>query len=499
MRRFRVRSRFLQNGPYDPVERPVSLVVAARSGFYLLAMALTSLISLGVLPLITRILRPADFGVYALVSSYVGGLGTVLAAGGLAYVMPSLVPTLDKKQRQRLISTALMLSAGVAIFIGGLIAAVAKIPPVQELLGELVPPKAVPLAIISMVLYAPWIPIADVLTIDGKARAFAYLSVIAALVNAGVLLASLFLLDMGVLSLFAAGIASSVVYLVGGLFAVRSDITPYLDRRWLAPLLKVAVPAFAASLAESLNRVFERSALVASSGLHVLGIYTHSQTYRNLTLQAVTAVGKGVWPETLREAREPDGSFPRLYRLWSPLYIGVAGVGIAFAFWGGHLISVLTNGRFVEAHLLASLWFAWILLAHSGKAATAILFAFGKGVTVTSVNTAGFLFGGGLMLLLVPRFGVAGAFTAVVIQYFVLRMAYVVAARRIRQVPFQDHWSLYGAAIIVLSVVTSRLIEESIGLGVAGTGAFLAALLLPARKSLLAEGRQLLAEVLHRH
>ena len=309
------------------------------------------------------------------------------------------------------------------------------------------------------------------------------------LVGAAVLIGSLFLFKLGMLSLFVAGLASSMVALLGAWVAMRRYLTARAGIRDGLRFLHGVPILTVASLLEVVQVAVERNVMAVYLGMAQVGIYSHSQQYRNLLATGVKAVARTVWPTSLDEARVESGLlFRKTHLVWNVTYLAIVLFGLCFAIFGDKVISLLTHDKFTDAYVLVAVWAAYLLVQNSGKAQTAMLYAHGRGKAIARISSMSTLLGIVVAIAGIPVFGVFGAAGAVILQQIVLRIGLQVYVRKYWAVHTDDWWVIGGSVIVIAALTLVVIGKPNLWER--------AALLLIFSTVLLVAGRRWLAEAL---
>lgn len=433
--------------------------IRARSSRYLASSVVASGLSLVTLPLTTRILGPVDYGVFAL-GTTIAGVGAVVSTLGVTYVVASRWRDAGDEERAGMVTTIVALGVAIAcLWSAAAIGADLALRSRLDFLHEL-PLDALALALGGTVLAPVWAVASDVLTIEGRAGSFSSVAVAQSVVTAAATLVALFAFDLGVLSLFAGLAAGAVVSCAAGVAVLAPYLRPRIDLRWRRELAQGSFGA--AQALESAHPFLERLLLSRFAGLADLGLYTHSQRYRAIAFQASGAVNRAVWPVTLDEARDARLDFPTTRRTWAPLHVAVAVLGIGLAALGDRLVSLLTNGKFTDAAVYLGPWFVLLLLQLSAKPEVATVYALGRGQVAARVSLRANAVALVAAALLIPPFGTWGAVGALLAQALVYRVGVRVPARRLRPVPFQDHWALLGIALVLATFAAKTALDPGL-------------------------------------
>lgn len=432
----------------------MSAIVKATK-IYFSAAVLTSAISVVLLPITTLKLGPADYGAFALgaaISAITSGLGSATTA----YTLATHLPRLDASARKALVSTALAASVGVALIsAAGTVAVVALVlPAAVDLDFEI--RFGIALLALAAAPGSAWTVAAEVLTLSGRARPFAIVTVLQSVVSAVVVLSALFLADLGGLSLFLGAAAASLTGFAGALAALRGEASQP-SRRWLYELWRGFPAQASANLIEQGRPVVERFFVSAWLDLGALGIATHGQQYRTYLMLVVKSVSRAAWPINLEEARDPSLRFVETRESWAVAQIAVLAAGVVFATLGGEIIGLLTNNRFLDAQPYAVAFIAALLLQTAGKPQMSLLVAHGGGPAYSRLVSFSLLTGLAVLVVAIPLIGLPGYALAGIVQPLVLRIGLEVRARRIAEAPFQDHWVVAGIVVIAGCAAASAL------------------------------------------
>jgi O-antigen/teichoic acid export membrane protein len=238
------------------------------------------------------------------------------------------------------------------------------------------------------------------------------------------------------------------------LVALRRDLSFQPTLYWLRALLRKALSAASAGLMESARPLVEMQSIMRSEGAVEVGIFNHARLYYSLLMQIVNSVGYALWPLALQEARNRVDNFKRIGRIWDGVYFLLTAIGITLSFFAPELINLLTNGKFVAASLWVPVLVAYLLIQNSGKAATAILYVSMRGSLVARFRAATVL----CAILWIFALGYSGSIAAVIciafLEIIAFRLLLQIAARRFRQLPFQDTWVVSGVAVIISLTLT---------------------------------------------
>lgn len=419
------------------------------------------LLSFVMLPVITYILGPKDYGIFALVTSFTA-FGTVIATMGTSYILAAQYHLIDDLQKQRMISTMLMIDTVLSLLFSILLFTLWSFFARYWSSLSVVPKEGVILSLIAMVCSIPWIIATEVVTLEGSAHLYAVLTVFQSIVSAITIIFSLYVFKLGLLSLFVSSLAVAVVSFVGAMVSLRQHIRFIISRDWVGEIFKFGLVTTVGNIFESLQTLVERYTLSLCVGLSQLGIYSHSQQYRNLAMTTVKAAARTVWPITLSEARELKDNFYITRKTWVIVYIGITIIGLFFALFGRDIIGILTHNKFVDAQILVVLWMVFLLLQNTGKPETGLLFANGQGILYGKISICSLLISIFLILVFVPVFGVFGAVLSLLFQQAIFRVFIQFYAKKIyKKTVFSDWGVIIGSVLILFSLGLSRYFQHT--------------------------------------
>lgn len=448
----------------------------ARSAWFALAGAASAVLSFALLPLTTRELGPREYGLYALVTA-VTAVGSGLGTLGSGYVVYGL-GSADRGERPTILTSYLTLSLTITAACGGAIFTVWVVA--GDRLGAFGDVSAgnLAFAIATMLLTPAWVLAVDVLTLDQRATAYAVWTLLQFAAASATTLVALFTFDLGVGALFLGAAAGATVAALGAAVTLsQTGVTP--PRRERVRALARTVRSFVgAQLSDTGYTLLERTVLTSTSGVAPLGLYTHSQRYRDAVNLGVKSVARAAWPVTLDEARVDQGMFPYTRRVWSGIQAALAVAGVASAFVAEPVIDALTHGRFTPAAAYVPWWLVFVLLQSMAKPHTATVYVHATATVLARLNVGANAVAAAVLAIATVRYGAPGALAAVVAQALSYDLLTYRAARRVGHPPFTDISALAGIPLVILAAVverhwidsgSSRILGLLCGVAVAGT------------------------------
>lgn len=433
------------------------MAAGKRFGQFLVPSIFQGALSIIMLPLITYVLGPKDYGVFALVSA-VTAIGVAVSSAGSGYILAAHYPILDVRERQSVVSTLILVGTSVSgLFATIVLLAWAELSQISSVFSA-VPTSGLMMAMFGIVISYPWLIATEVLTLERRAYLYAVVLMVQSSVSAISILLGLYVFDLGLVSLFLGVFAGALIAVFGATVALKSYVRLVVSRKWLREMYNLGPLALISNVMEQIYALVERYLLSLSVGLYQLGLYSHAHSYKNLSMVGVNAVGRTIWPRMLEESRS-DGDFRDVGIPWTMTQIALTSLGLFFATVGKEFIGLLTHGKFIDAYIWVALLFVILLLQNTGKVQSSILYAHNQGqwlagLMITSIGVASIL-----LLALVPMVGLLGAIIAMFSQHLLFRVGVQWRAARCRESKFLDIWAVTGMFVIMATVLCVKLFD----------------------------------------
>ena len=438
--------------------------------YFSLPAASKIILAFTVLPLMTWRLTAADYGFFALVVSVVAAIGVLPTVGSSAVMAKHFIGATNDARKNLIIN---ILSLATALGAIGII----LFFPVWHVILYYLPEQAGRLTNVDLMLAllaifgSGWSPIAaEALTLEGRARVFAGVSIVRDVVGAGAGVAALYIFDMGGTSLFVSLAAASVMDVILSYAALSRYSGGRLSFSQCGILLR-EMHLTAANIFDTGGDVVERSLISGNIGLNVLGIVSHSKTYENMIMIVAKSLSRASWPECLTEARRPASNFGTSMMVTDIISVTCMMGAAVLATVGYDAISLLSHGKFAYAAYFAAVWMGTVALRTTGFAPKALIYVTGRAeffslsVIVSRVLSIGVLF------FFAAQWGAGAIILAVVVSALAGKLIVYYLANRLRPVPFHDVQPLLVLAFAVaLSLVSYRFattLSERAVLGVA--------------------------------
>jgi len=426
------------------------------------AIAFSSIISVGLLPLTPRTLNATEYGIYAMLMSIVTLVGNAMD-GGASLLLPAFYGPASPPDRRRLFGTiAAVAAAGASIAALLVVSAVAcnLVAP----FGQVMPLSSVVAAAAIMPLRAITGIAVIAFSTTGRSGAIALQMVAQSSFVFAATLIALFWFSVGGLSLFigAACGQSAALFICIIVLAYHGELSFIPSHEWLIRVLGNAPTSASAGFTDGARSLAENTFVVNFEGLYNAGILGHARLYYNLLMALVSSITHSVQFNSLEEGRNPTSPMSRTRGAWAPAHNALGCTGIIFALFGRDIVDLISNGNFDEAaHYIPFLVIA-SLIHTSEQAAAAIVFANRLGPAAVRFRLCLICF---LLVALFPAtafFGIWGPIVIGIIEAATYRAWLRRLARRIRHVPFQDELSYFGIATILATMAWAHLAAPSL-------------------------------------
>ncbi len=463
--------------PSDPRRPPGASPfhgVARHSVIYGLGIVFARAVSFLMLPIYTRYLTPADYGVMALVEMTLDFVSIIGGAQLALGVFRFYHKTSDESTRQQIVSTSFLLVGGMYAVVGIFTFFLAESFSVllfgSTLHSNVIRVAAANLAVGSLLI----VPLAFARVTD---HSVLFVTANAVKLVAAVALNLLFVvaLEMGVVGVFLSTLTANA--LVGGGLAVWlvRRVGLRWSRNWTRDLIRYGVPLMGMQVATFLATFSDRYFLLASSSESVVGLYNLGYQFGFILVVVGFTPFDMVWgPRRFEVARGPDGqdAIARGFVLMNVLLLTTA---VAISLFVADVLRVMATPQFhAAAQVVPLILVAYVLQCWASIQDLGILLEEKtKYLTLANFLSAGVAVAG--YALLIPRYLQWGAAIATVIAFatrYVLTYVYSQRLHRFeyrwRPVCVLSGWSVViagaGLALPSMGIVPSVATRAFLGL-----------------------------------
>jgi O-antigen/teichoic acid export membrane protein len=423
-----------------------------EASIYLVGFAGVGLIQFFALPVYSRALGPAGYGLLSLTTATTALLAGVMVVGGDVALARFWVDARTQREQRQLASTWILFLTAWSVVVA--LVALAAVP----LLAEAMRPGT-NFATLLVVGVAALIPaqlsrmLAQVLRNSFRPVAYSAMLVLNAALDVAFALVFVLLLDLGVLGILLGLLVGETCGAIARLPLVKPFIGTDFDWSLLPPLLKFGLPFIPASLAAWVLRAADRVALGTHVTAEELGYYGLAVSLV-LPLTLVTGALGQAWIPRIAQIDAADrseaGKATSVAIGWS--LAGLGGAAMAAGALAPLLIAIVGGPEYAESASVLPLLALGAALAGVG------LFT-GTGLTLRKatwvipiVTAAAAVLDIVMLVVLVPSFGLIGAAASVVLAYFALAVLTLLFANH--YYPIQVAVVPLGVLLVTLSVQT---------------------------------------------
>jgi len=439
--------------------------LARGTVLYGMGEVLSRLFTLLLLPVFTKYLTPADYGVISILTA-LGLLLTPVFSLGLGAAIAQIY--FDGNNRERkdgtIGTTTALLAASTAVLVLGGIALSA---PISSLLFNT--QTYAGLVIVSIVTTAFTIlavPFRQRLQFEERATAYVVLSTLSIVATTAFSVVLVVGLRRGVHGVLEGSLAGQAVGF--GLFAAfgSGGVRPRFDRPLVRELLKTSLPLVPAFGCLFLLQHGSKYLLQWLAGLDAVGLYTVGLNLGLVISLVVTAFQTAWIPYFMSFAERRAEAEVVFGRVLTYYVLAIGGLSLAVFAVARPVVLLMTAPPFhpawrvvgvsATAQFLAGIY--GVLLPGMYLAKEVQFTAALQGIAAAAVIVFG--------VLLIPRFGVGGAAASLVLSYLVLDVVQYVWNRRRAYLAVRYQWGRIAAfTVVYVCYAAAALWNRNLGLG----------------------------------
>ena len=438
----------------------------ARTGAaYQVGEAMAKGVAVVLLPVYTRHLTTADYGTADLLLTLVILVSIVIRLGLIEAFVRFYYDDADPVERDRVARSAtgvvLVATTGVAV-----VAAVLA-GPLSELILGFRDTTLMLITVLGLWSFTNLEMAYALLRVDERAGTFLRASLTNVILTIGLSVYLVVVRDEGARGLLAGNFIASTVVLLGLLVVLRRRIgLPHMiDRQRLRPMLRFGLPTVPAEVSVFALNIIDRAYLYRVESQGAAGLYSLAVKLATVVI-LVTRAFQYAWPPLAYSIRD-DEEARRFYALVATYYVLFTGLIVAaLTLLGRWALRLLTTPDFYGAFEALP----WVSLGWALYGLFLVLVVMAGRAKVTTRNfpaaLAGLAVNVGLLVVLVPPLGIAGAGLALCGAYVVMLAVMYALARRLFAVPFQ--WLRLAHVVAVvggLTVAGELLLPTSGALG----------------------------------
>lgn len=419
--------------------------------------SISSLISRGfsfiTVPIYTRLLSPADYGAYDLLSNMVILL-VLLMGCQLDHALARFYhDAADDEERKTLSSSILFFTVFLFVPFIFLAEPVANWLANDWLKGQ-VSTTTVEIAFGLIWTQAIYVIANNQLLYAFKSKQFAICSIVSTVFSVALGLLFVAYFKWGVAGLLFGQVVGMTMAMLVSLYFGRAHFAWTFDGDKLAQMLKYSLPLVPGALAFYFMQYVDRYALNHFVGIAEVGLYgigARVAMLINLFLNGF----QGAWNPVVMSSYREQGAPKHFKTVFNYYLFAVLMILVGLSLFGEEILLLLTNKTFSQGFVVVPM----LLLAAILSSITHY-FTYGIQIAKKSgwrllLNLSGFALNAGLVFLLIPRYGMIGAALATALSFVFMALVGMAISQRYYYVPYR--WRRILTATI-LAVAASNLI-----------------------------------------
>lgn len=419
----------------------------AGGAAYQASSVVSAVLALVTLPLYTRALSRADFGVAETLLTFII-LASILLRFGLGEAFVRFYFSTPQEERDRLARTTtatVLLATTAAALLGAAAAA-----PLSDLVLGFEDAGLMRIALLGLWAFTNLEIAYALLRVDERRRAYVAASLCNVVLSVTLTVTLVVALDQGARGYLAGNYVASAVVLLALWWILRRRIGlwPVVP---LGPLLRFGLPTVPADATVFALNVVDRAYLLRAQSAAAAGLFALSVKLATAVILAVRGF-QLVWPP-LAYSITDDRQAARFYAAVTTWYVVATGLVVAgLTLLGRWVVRLLAAPAYFDAHEALP----WVALGWAMYGLFLVLVTIGGRVGVTTrtfpAALAGVAVNAVALVALVEPLGIAGAGIALVLAYAVMLIVLHVLTRRLFTVPFQ--WLRLAHAVALLAGVS---------------------------------------------
>ncbi len=408
----------------------------------------SAVLALVTLPLYTRALSKADFGIAETLLTFIILVSILLRFGlGEAFVRYYHV-TAEGSERDRLSATTVATVLAITT-VAGLIAVVAA-GPLSRLLFGFEDAGIMRLGVLGLWAFTNLEIAYALLRVDERRRAYLVASLANVVLTVALTVVLVVVLDQGARGYVAGNYVGSTIVLLGLWWSLHERLGGNVQgpRVPLGPLLRFGVPTVPADATVFALNVVDRAYILRTQGAAAAGLFALSVKLATAVILAVRGF-QLAWPP-LAYSIADDARARRFYAAVTTWYVVVTGLVVAgLTLLGRWVVRLLAAPSYFEAHEALP----WVALGWAMYGLYLVFVTIGGRAGVTSRNfpaaLAGVVVNVVVLVALVDPLGIAGAGIALCAAYLVMLAVLHLLTRKLFTVPFE--WGRLAHAVALLA------------------------------------------------
>lgn len=418
------------------------------SAIYAVGTIASRLVGFIMIPVYTRVLTPADYGIIETIIRLVDILGLFLALGLAEALLRHYYLAKDEEDRRRLIGSTLSLN--LVVVLAGSALALPFSPVLTSLaFGHERYTSYVTVSLISMLVGNLMELPLTLWRAEAKAWRFTVLSVGKLFSHLALNIVLVVWLRWGVWGVVLSGLINALVWSVALSWVVRRRYGICWDQVWLQRVLRYGLPLVPASLSQFVLHYSDRFFLTRYATESELGLYSLAYRFGMLVSVFFGILSRAWWPWVFRAAEEEEGT-KHLRRGGALILLSGAAFCSAIVLLASPVIQIVANRSFWgAAQYVAPIAVAyWFFISSSSLRIGSLIANRTSSFAAANIVSAAVCLA--LNMWLIPRYSVWGAAYATAFSFAVFSLLVWYAAQRVHPLPHD-----YGAIVLSLLAIAA--------------------------------------------
>ena len=403
------------------------------SAIYGMGRLLSSVIGFVLIPIYTRYLTPADYGLYSLYA-IAGQVVTLISLMGMSTAMFREVVYHDSDERTVISTTFNFLIIQSLVFFGVL----AIFSPQISLLlfGEATHTYLLRLIFITNGLGVFGFVVLSTLQMREQAGRYSAVHVIRFAIGVALNILFIVVLRMGLEGLVLAGLGMSILSAIMFVALLWKDLRPRLSWPILKRMLRFGLPLVPFQLASILLTSSDRYFLEHYAGAAEVGIYSLGYKF-GMIVQLIVMAIQTAWAAQMFAIAKEDGAERKFARIVVYYLAGLGFLGLGISVLSKEVLTIMSTPAFLPAYTVVPL-IVLSYIAYGGVNMTNVALNIKGRTELNAPIIIAVAIGNlGLNYLLIPRFGMMGAAVATLVSYVVLLVIEVIVNQRVWRLPLE--------------------------------------------------------------
>ncbi len=404
---------------------------------YGIGVMATQAVGLFLIPIYTRVLTTADYGVYEIISRFLEVLTIFLGIGLRVTAVRFYQDGDDIRSKNRVISTAILFMVPFSL---GIVLVMQLLAPTWSvmLFSDKAQTEIVRLALGVAFTELCFVLVAAYIVARVRSVLFVFVSIGKFIVGIALNIYLVYYLRRGVEGIMLANLINSSVFSIVLVYATFREVGFGFDVKKLKEMLRFGLPFVPGGVFLFILNSGDRFFLLHYGGESAVGLYALGYKFAMLVFMFTVGPFLRVWGALMVPISRRDNAGEMFSRIFTYMMFIYAWVGLGLSVLASEVVQIVADPKFHEAyHIIPILILAYLFWSTTNIGDTAFFitkrtgikpFILGAGAVVNLV----------LYYLLIPKFGGWGAAWATLISFIFFAGLTRIVAQRVMPVPYDN-------------------------------------------------------------